>query len=379
MASKTYTRLKEWLEHVFPERHIYVLTFGETKGHVLSTGKQIFLAFLFTVLMFWLAFSTGMSVLMATAIGPSNENRLLMERAQSERHIADRQARLDQAVRHLNESTGSLEELAKTVEKRHNALADVLKDFKGVPGARVALSPIPLNKSLSPVEQIYSVRAEQERMLVRAESLAKSRAERLRLAFRMAGLDPRAYASGQGGPYAGSRDTKELSVMLGVDEDFAKRIRNASSDLNDMLSLQSYSERIPFHPPSRGSRMTSGFGFRFDPFTRAPRFHQGQDFAAPYLTPIISTAPGIVSFAGVRGGYGNTVEIDHGGGFMTRYAHMAAIAVSRGQRIGVGQRVGSMGSTGRSTGVHLHYEVWLNGRSQNPARYLKAGDYVQQS
>jgi murein DD-endopeptidase MepM/ murein hydrolase activator NlpD len=86
-----------------------------------------------------------------------------------------------------------------------------------------------------------------------------------------------------------------------------------------------------------------------------------------------------VAFTGVRAGYGSTIEIDHGGGFKTRYAHLAGIAVAPGQKVGVGQRIGAMGSTGRSTGVHLHYEVWQNGRVQDPTRFLKAGDYVQQN
>ena len=97
------------------------------------------------------------------------------------------------------------------------------------------------------------------------------------------------------------------------------------------------------------------------------------------MEAIHATAPGIVSFTGVRSGYGNTVEIDHGHGFKTRYAHLAVISVGVGQQVGVGQRIGGMGSTGRSTGTHLHYEVWVNGRVQNPERFLKAGAYVHEA
>ena len=86
-----------------------------------------------------------------------------------------------------------------------------------------------------------------------------------------------------------------------------------------------------------------------------------------------------MSFTGVRSGYGNCIEIDHGGGFKTRYAHLRSISVVVGQRVGVGTRIGGMGSTGRSTGTHLHYEVWVNGRVQNPIRFLRAGNYVQQT
>ena len=117
---------------------------------------------------------------------------------------------------------------------------------------------------------------------------------------------------------------------------------------------------------------------RLDPFTGRPALHTGLDFAGPVMTPIRSTAPGIVSFTGVRNGYGQTVEIDHGHGLKTRYAHLAAISVSIGDQVALGLRISALGSTGRSTGPHLHYEVWVNGRAINPQRFLEAGDDVRQ-
>jgi len=167
--------------------------------------------------------------------------------------------------------------------------------------------------------------------------------------------------------------------VLDVDEDFASRIQHAATNLSEARALGSAAEKLPLAKPTPGGRQTSGFGVRFDPFTKRPAFHSGLDFGGGFMTPILATGPGVVSFAGVRSGYGNTVEIDHGQGFKTRYAHLQAIAVKPGQRIAVGQRVGGMGSTGRSTGVHLHYEVWVNGRAQNPSRFVKAGEYVQQA
>jgi murein DD-endopeptidase MepM/ murein hydrolase activator NlpD len=118
---------------------------------------------------------------------------------------------------------------------------------------------------------------------------------------------------------------------------------------------------------------------RFDPFTGRPAFHSGLDFVSGFGSPILSTAPGVVSYAGLRSGYGKTVEVDHGRGFKTRYAHLSAISVTPGQRIAVGQRVGALGNTGRSTGPHLHYEIWLNGRAVNPHRFIRAGEHVQQA
>lgn len=376
---RTSERLGDWMESIFPERHLYIRSGGETKGFVLSPGKQFFLAFFLAAGLTWLAVSTGFTVFFAASQGAASENQMRMMKAQSERWVADRQARLDIATQHLSESSGSLDELATTVAKRHQALISILKDFKGVPGAAAALAPTPIDDGLPPIERIYSVRAEQERMVTQAEIFAKTRAERLRLAFRLAGLNPASFAAvGQRGPLAG-KDAKQLAAVLGVDEDFAERVSNAANDLSDMRGLQQSSERIPFGRPTIGTRETSGFGLRLDPFTHAPRLHDGQDFAGPYLTPIYATAPGVVSYVGVRTGYGNVVEIDHGNGFTTRYAHLASSIVRAGQRVALDQRIASMGNSGRSTGTHLHYEVWINGRPQNPARFLKAGDYVQQN
>jgi murein DD-endopeptidase MepM/ murein hydrolase activator NlpD len=167
--------------------------------------------------------------------------------------------------------------------------------------------------------------------------------------------------------------------VLDVDEEFATRIHRAATDMSDMRSLNAAAQKLPFFRPTSNPAMSSSYGVRFDPFTRRPAFHSGLDFPGAFYTPIMSTAPGVVSFTGVRSGYGNTIEIDHGGGFKTRYAHLQAISVRVGERVAIGQRVGAMGSTGRSTGPHLHYEVWANGRAQNPNRFLKAGEYVQQA
>ena len=151
------------------------------------------------------------------------------------------------------------------------------------------------------------------------------------------------------------------------------------ADLSDLQGLSDSAQGLPLAHPTFDTRETSGFGVRLDPFTGRPAYHSGQDFAGAYGSPIYVTAPGVVSFTGARSGYGNTIEVDHGHGFKTRYAHLSAISVRVGQHVAVGQRIGAMGSTGRSTGTHLHYEVWVDGRAQNPLRFVKAGDYVQQT
>jgi murein DD-endopeptidase MepM/ murein hydrolase activator NlpD len=122
---------------------------------------------------------------------------------------------------------------------------------------------------------------------------------------------------------------------------------------------------------------TSGFGVRSDPFRRASAMHPGIDLAGDHGDPIYATADGTVLRAGWNsGGYGNLVEIDHGRGITTRYGHMSAILVRSGQHVTRGQQIGRMGSTGRSTGDHLHYEVRIDGRAVNPIPFMKSTDYV---
>jgi len=135
---------------------------------------------------------------------------------------------------------------------------------------------------------------------------------------------------------------------------------------------------IPAEKPVKTNvEFTSGFGVRSDPFHAGAAMHPGIDLAGSYGTPIYATADGTVLRAGWNsGGYGNLVEIDHGRGITTRYGHMSAILVSPGQHIVRGQQVGRMGSTGRSTGNHLHYEVRIDGKAVNPIPFMKSTDYV---
>lgn len=375
-----------WTERLFPERHIYLRSRGETRGYVLTTRRQMALAAALCALSAWVLLASASTFFTLIMRGSTNE-QVADVTARYERADADLRARYDTALARLGQSSGSLDDMARNIERRHAALTRVLMQFRGVPGAEQALAPAPLPdaKTTPPLERVLAVRSDQERLVAKAETFAHSRAERLRLAFRLAGLNPAEYGGngsvnlGVGGPLVDANDPKALAVILDVDEEFAQRIQNASRDLSAMRSLADAADRLPLARPTTGTTQTSGFGVRIDPFNGRPAMHTGLDFAGAYFTPIHATGPGIVSFAGVRSGYGNTVEIDHGGGFKTRYGHMASIAVHVGQRVAVGERIGAMGSTGRSTGPHVHYEVWVNGRPENPIRFLKAGDYVQQN
>jgi murein DD-endopeptidase MepM/ murein hydrolase activator NlpD len=365
----------------FPVRYVYLRDGDAVRAWALTPARQMAGAAAAVLVAGWSLFASG-GFLYDLLLERQADHAVTRTRAEAERLNADLQARLDSAVARMSATTGSLDEMAGMVERRHAALTRVMTLFHGVDGAEAALAPAPpLDPARStPVQRMVAVRMDQERLIARAEDVARTRAERLRLAFRLAGLNPAAYAprdAALGGPLVEARDPHALGVVLDVDEAFAMRIRNAADNLNDMRRLADAAEGLPFRRPTQ-SRTTSGFGVRFDPFNGRPAVHQGQDFAGPLNTPIYATAPGVVSYVGTRSGYGNVVEIDHGRGFKTRFAHLNSMTVRAGQRVALGQRVGGMGTTGRSTGVHLHYEVWLDGRPQNPARFMRAGDQLVQ-
>lgn len=379
MSVQEQSQELSWHERFLPVRYVYLRSHDDIRAYALTPKRQVLMALALVAALGWSLMASG-AFLFDLIARHKADAEVIRARAASERLNADLQARLESAVARMSATNGSLEQTAVMIERRHAALTTVMDAFKGVDGAAQALAPRPIPADAPPIQRIMAVRLDQERLLDRAEDFAQTRAERLRLAFRLAGLNPSAYvaASGPlGGPLVEARDPRALAAILDVDEPFAVRIRHAATNLNEMRVLTDAAAGMPFKRPTL-ARTTSGFGVRFDPFNGRPAIHQGQDFAAPLNTPIYATAPGVVSFAGVRSGYGNTVELDHGRGFKTRYAHLNILGVKPGQSVALGQRIGAMGTTGRSTGVHLHYEVWLNGRPQNPARFLRAGDQIVQ-
>lgn len=170
--------------------------------------------------------------------------------------------------------------------------------------------------------------------------------------------------AGQGGPY----------VALG----HAGKGALSTGESQRADELQKLMRTLPLAAPLDHYQLESAFGSRSDPFRHRPAFHNGLDLSAPYKTPVFSTGPGVVVFAGARDEFGKMVEIDHGHGIVTRYAHLHRVVVARGQKVRTHQEIGQLGSTGRSTGPHVHYEVLIDGVPQDPEKFLDAGRSVVQ-
>jgi len=156
-------------------------------------------------------------------------------------------------------------------------------------------------------------------------------------------------------------------------ESFEQHVRRVNVTRAHLEQLNRTLSAVPLRKPVEKMDFSSSFGVRLDPFLRAPALHTGLDMRGNPGDPVRATATGIVSFAGTNGGYGKMVEVDHGNGLATRYAHLSVIEAKVGQSVRIGQIVGRIGSTGRSTGPHLHYETRVDDKPIDPQKYLRAG------
>ncbi len=228
------------------------------------------------------------------------------------------------------------------------------------PNARVGL----VSYSLDRVER------EQTATLAGVDKAARATARKFENVIARAGLSPENLKApaeaegGVGGPYI---------ALTGADEAFGRVASHAARDIEAAHKLRRLMPHLPLRYPLAGDvTMSSPFGYRPDPFLGRPALHPGVDLVQAYGSEIKATAIGRVVHAGPMGGYGNAVDIDHGNGIVTRYGHMSQVLVAEGQMVKVSDTIGLIGSTGRSTGPHLHYEVRVDGEPVDPERFLTA-------
>ncbi len=251
-------------------------------------------------------------------------------------------------------------------------LATPLAGVPAIPAAAI-VAAAPMRAAALPftLEQLGAISAR----LFRLESQASQLGKRIGVVPKDAASaspnpEPRAAdkAPGRGGPMLPARaDVASL-------EDLDAQLARLEGHIGEVAAAASKHHadamRMPTRWPVQGAEMSSPFGNRSDPFSQRHAFHAGLDFAAEYGSPILAAAGGRVAFAGFRSDYGWMVEIAHGNGLTTRYAHASRLLVNAGAVVVPGERIGHVGSSGRSTGAHLHYEVLREGAPIDPKRYL---------
>jgi len=229
--------------------------------------------------------------------------------------------------------------------------------------------------------RVSKIGVSETQLMSRAQGEVAEGVVALQSLIRHTGINPDEYtrrfegAHGMGGP---DLPLQAMRIEGISDTSFSTAFLRASAVLEQLNMLLTAMHHIPLTTPVFGAQFerTSGFGARIDPFTGRYSFHPGIDFAGPWGSVISSTAPGTVVYAGERGGYGIMVEIDHGFGIHTRYGHLSSILVQVGAKVAKGAPVGRLGSTGRSTGPHVHYEVYYDNVVRNPRTFIEAGRHV---
>jgi murein DD-endopeptidase MepM/ murein hydrolase activator NlpD len=270
-------------------------------------------------------------------------------------------------------------EHAKLLETRQSFLAAMLKGDADV-AKLSALIPTRVGEATGQAADIASVfetiNRDQIAMASQLRAANEARYASAATAISRLGVSPIAVVhGGMGGPYepVATSETASAATTGKADPQF----RALFDSWKKLDSLQTTLISIPSQKPVMTmTALTSNYGVRRDPFRGGRAMHAGVDIPGAYATQIVATADAIVGRTGWIGGYGNMIELEHGKGIQTRYGHLSSIMVSPGTRIKRGQVIGLMGSTGRSTGTHLHYEVRIDGRPVNPTPFLQSSDYL---
>ena len=373
-ASRVSARLRSW----FPDREFFMRSEGQVRFIKISARTQMIAAGAVTA--FVLVWALTMAA-MAISSYLSQRDRL---------SLLDREAKVTTAESRVNAYRGDLGKQVDSMNRRQDFIEKTVQTHMGdLPknaqaGETVSDSTSEAAATVKKVSlavpeagQLAEIEARQlvfieglTRIADRRSAAAEAKLASLGIssAVALASLDDR---SAQGGPL--------IMMATAADGSIDPRFQRFGLSLARMEALERSVAGLPQVLPASLEYISSGFGFRANPFTGSGgEFHPGLDFKGPHGAPIYAAAPGIVSFVGQRSGYGNCVEIDHGNGLVTRYAHMSGFRAVQGSQVGAGEVIGLIGSTGRSTGPHLHFEVRINDRPVNPRPFLEAAPNVLQ-
>jgi murein DD-endopeptidase MepM/ murein hydrolase activator NlpD len=368
------TRLTGWKSQIagwFIDREFFMRANGQVRFLKISAQLQRRVAGVTAfIVAAWLIVTLGMAV---------NQVSVSIERMA----LNEKEAKIESAEERVANYRGSIDEVTKDLERRQKMLESLSDQYLDeIPAAAASESETTTeaDKTVKTISALVPeaaglarIEARQIRFAELMTKVAQARTQKAEAAIRQFGLNPdilaRQATSAQGGPFESFFGSSKKDVR---DPRFTK----LAMSLGRMDAMERALAAIPTSMPAAVMMMSSGFGYRSDPFTGAGAMHNGLDFKGPIGTPILAAADGRITFAGSQGGYGNTIEITHANGLVTRYAHLSGFNVRHGQKVARGAQIARMGSTGRSTGSHLHFEVRLNGQAINPRKFLEANPDV---
>lgn len=316
----------------------------------------------------------------AVAIGRISERSEYAALLNREAAVSTAESRVKAYRDNINDTTSDLARRQQFIEQMVEAHLGDLPDDKQA-GETVSDSSGEATETVRKVSAVLpearglaQIEADQLSFVERLTRYADRRSAAASAAIARLGLNPVAMVAGtraaEGGPL--------LRLATSSDGSLDPRFERLGASLARMDALENGLASIPQVSPAHVAYVSSSFGYRSDPFTGGAAFHAGLDFPGPMGSAIFAAAKGVVSFVGQKQGYGNCIEISHGNGLMTRYAHLSGFRAQVGQDVTAGTVIGAMGSTGRSTGPHLHFEVRINDRPMNPRPFLEAARNVQQ-
>lgn len=365
------TRMTGWQNRIagwFIDREFFMRANGQVRFLKISAQLQRRVAGLVALVVgVWLIVTLGMAI---------NQISVTIERMA----LSEKQAKIESAEERVANYRGSIDEVTADLERRQKMLESLSEQYLDEVPAAAPAATTEQDKAVKTISALVpeaaglaQIEARQIRFAEVMTRVALARTQKAEAAIRQFGLNPEILArqadSAQGGPFESFFGNSKQDVR---DPRFLK----LASSLGRMDAMERALAAIPTSMPAAVMMMSSGFGYRSDPFTGAGAMHAGLDFKGPIGTPILAAAEGKVTFAGVHSGYGNCIEITHANGLVTRYAHLSGFTVRNGQKVDRGVQIGRMGSTGRSTGSHLHFEVRLNGQAINPRKFLEANSDV---
>ncbi|MCH8154596.1 MAG: peptidoglycan DD-metalloendopeptidase family protein [Proteobacteria bacterium] len=294
--------------------------------------------------------------------------------------LLDERSRLNERIagleRELREAHAEQAELGDRIAGLDTSLAEAVDRGKELRDQRDVLQ-----RRADGLEQhLVDLRDAEQGVIERLSERTKLSVDVIEKTVAMTGLDVDTLIAqidhadlGRGGPFV---PASEEFAEFQASAELGSTVNQLDEQLDRWSALRTLVGTLPLTAPLDQYRISSGYGERRDPVNGRKARHRGVDFAAPSRSPVYATAPGTVVFAGWRGRYGRTIEIDHGHGIRTRYSHLRKILVKAGQEVDHRRKIGLVGSSGRSTGPHVHYEVRFRGQARNPMKFLKAGKYV---